>query len=155
MTLDALGKRLILGGAPPSGGTSFSVKVTRISDGEVVVTTPATIHGKPALYVIDTGAGRTTINSLGVKALGHHAVGKSLTTHTAFCSAETFAPVRIDDWMAGEVKLPTVLAISKRSSTTKRAKTAGGLLGLDVLSTFGDVTIDFAGQRVVLGGTAG
>ncbi len=29
------------------------------------------------------------------------------------------------------------------------------LLALDILSTFGDVTFDFTGQRMVLGGTVG
>jgi predicted aspartyl protease len=151
VTVDSAGKRLILGGPAPSGGRSLPVKVNRIS-GEVFVTAPLTIHRKPALYLIDTGAGRTTINSFGVRALRLRATGRSVTSHTAFCSAETFTPVRIKNWSVAGVKLPSTVAINKRSSSTNKTKTVGGLLGLDVLSRFGEVTIDFAGQRLVLGG---
>lgn len=54
------------------------------------------------------------------------------------------------------MKLPSTVALSSPSSITEQTKgKLVGLLGLDVLSTFGDVTIDFAGKRMVLGGTMG
>lgn len=59
--------------------------------------------------------------------------------------------------MVGGVKLPATVGVSPRSSFIDKAEGKGivGLIGANVLSTFGEVTIDFADNRMVLGETAG
>ncbi len=156
VTIDLAGKRLILGGKPPTGGKTLPVKVGHAPDGEVALVLRATIGGKPVGYQIDTGAGRTTIDTGAAKRLGLPVAGKSVKSHTSICSAVTFTPVRLDSWTAGGVKLPKTVVVSSHSSITAKSKgKVVGLLALDILSTFGDVTFDFTGQRMVLGGTVG
>lgn len=148
VTLDLPGKRLILDGKPPDGGKSIPMKIVHAA-GQVAVGLPTTIRGKSVVsgfYQVDTGAGRTTIGSRTNRRLALPPAGKSVTGKTGFCAAVTTTPVRIADWTAGGVKLPNTVVLSSSGRKT-------GLLGLDVLSTFGAVTFDFAGQRMVLGGT--
>lgn len=105
VTLDTAGKRLILGGQGPTGGRIVPVKVGHGkvggAKGEVIVAARATIHGKQVLYQIDTGAGRTTIDTRAAKRLGLRAVGRSVRSHTVICASATFTPVGLDDWSLG------------------------------------------------------
>lgn len=156
VTFDPAGRRLILGGRAPVGGKRIPMKVGHAPDGEVGLILHATIRGQRVGYEIDTGAGISTIDSRARKRLGLQAAGKSVKIPTGFCGATTFTPVRIDGWTAGGVKLPSTVAVSSGDAITSKSKgKVVGLLGLDVLSTFGEVTFDFAGRRLVLGGTAG
>ena len=156
VTIDFAGNRLILGGNAPSGGHTIPITVKRSKSGKVFVTVQATIRGKTAGYVIDTGSSTPAIESRTTTQLGLQAVGKSLKAFGAACST-TVTPVRIDDWTAGGAKLPATVGVSSRSSFINKTEGKGvvGLIGANVMSAFGEVTIDFADSRMVVGGTAG
>lgn len=153
VTVDFAGKRLIPGGRAPRGGRSLRVKVLRAA-GEVAVAVRATVHGRRAIFLIDTGTSRSTIDSRAAKRFGLERVGKSQKVSAVTCST-TVTPVRLNHWTAGGVKLPTTIALSSRSSISDQTKgKLVGLIGADVMARFGQATINFAGQRVVLGGKA-
>lgn len=156
MTLDFAGKRLILAAKVPSGGRTIRVKIEHQKTGGIFVTVRGAIGGKPAGYVIDTGSTNSVIESRTTTPLGLRAVGKRLKTAGATGCLVIVTPVRINDWTAGGVKLPATIGVNSRSSFIDKAlKSTGiaGLLGTNVLSTFGEVTIDFADSRMILGGT--
>lgn len=158
VTLDFAGKRLILGGKALSGGRTIPMKLEHPKTGGIFVTVRATIRGKPARYVVDTGSTNSVIESRTSTPLGLQTVGKSLKAYGATGCSTTVTPVRINDWTAGGVKLPATIGVSARSSFIDKAVESNGIVGLlgaNVLSTFGEVTIDFADNRMVLGGTTG
>jgi len=152
LTLDFAGQRLVLGGKPPRGGQSIPVKLIRPARGAVALLVQASIRGMPVVYAIDTGASTTSIDARTTKQLGLQAAGKPRTI-AAVSSPTVVTPVRIEGWTAGGVKLPSTIVASSRNSFKDKAVV--GVLGADVLSTFGEVTFDFAGQRMTLGGTVG
>lgn len=155
MTLDFAGKRLTLGGKAPSGGQGLPAVIGRLPSGGVIVLVQAAIDGKPVGYQIDTGAGSTTIDSRVARRLGLKAAGKSRKALGIGCST-MITPVRIGDWTAGGVTLPATIAVSSLNGITDLSKgKIVGLLGAPLMATFGEVTIDFTGKRVVLGGTVG
>lgn len=155
VTLDFAGQRLILRGNAPRGGRTIPVKVERYNDGKVLVIVGATIGDKTAAYTIDTGSPTAVIESRAATQLGLRAVGKGLTVQGATACSATATPVRIDNWTASGVKLPATVGLSSRDSFIPKAVGVVGLIGANVLSTFGAVTIDFADSRMVLGGTTG
>jgi predicted aspartyl protease len=112
------------------------------------------LEGHPYLFRIDTGALTTTVDASVAKALALRDRGVPSMASTVGCPTRV-QPVAISDWTLGKAMLPvrtiqsatTVLAGLKL-----RGVQIGGLLGDDVLSRFGTVTLDFAHQRLILGG---
>lgn len=110
------------------------------------------IEGRPYLFLVDTGAGRTVVDMSVARALHLRPVGAERASPTLGCRAATRA-VRIVDWEIAGMRLPALTVASQMLSELKiEGIRLGGLLGEDVLSRFGTVTLGFAGRRVVLGG---
>jgi predicted aspartyl protease len=107
------------------------------------------IHGHLVPMLIDTGATVTVINVTAARRLHLKAVGKP----HRFCGVTGCALahlVRVSNWnVGGVVPLPT-MAISSSPIAGLNAHPFG-LLGSDVLSRFGSVTIDYANKQLILG----
>ena len=72
---------------------------------------------------------------------------------TVGCAVQA-QPVVIDGLSVGTVAMPKSTGVSRDNSSTASAsgRVNQGLLGADVLSTFGKVTVDFKNGKVTLGG---
>ena len=129
-------------------------KVLRSSDGATQVVVPVDVAGRTYVFIVDTGAAATVIDSAVVKAANLPSVGKPLTENGVGCSAPA-QPVRITDWSIGGEKLPTETAPSTKTEFSGRSIDGlplGGLLGADVDKAFGLLTVDYKNARITLGG---
>lgn len=140
----------------PAGSTTIPVLVTGGKKTTVVMYAPVTIAGRPAMMIVDTGAEQTTIDSTFAKQLALPGAGRPSTASTIGCSTKS-QPVTAADWSVGGVPIPvhtlSAIPLSDHGKLTKiGGKPIVGLLGSDVLSTFGTATIDFLHKQLVLGG---
>jgi predicted aspartyl protease len=106
------------------------------------------IHGRAFPFLVDTGASTTLVNPRLARRLHLKTVGKK---HT-FCGVTgcaTARRVRLSRWNISGVPLPSVVASSAPIVGTNGF--GFGLLGSDVLSKFGSVTINYSGKTMTLG----
>ena len=148
MSLHYTDSKLTLGQPAPSGTKSFPIHSLETKTG-VTIQADVTVHHTHALFAVDTGASTTEIDGTVAKAAGLAHVGPAGKIGTVSCTTPT-QPVTFDDSSVGSVSLPTVTAVA---ATAPAPTTSGrqGLLGSDILSTFGTVTFDFVHQKVDLG----
>ncbi len=155
VTIDYRTGRASLGPAstnPAGNAPQVPLDVVTIQ-GEVVPIAHVTIGAHGYDFVVDTGASTSAVTPslnaqrhLPVVANGVPAAGVS-------CSSKV-AVVALTHWHVGNVALPTEDVPSLSLSYAGAPPPIGlvtGLVGEDVLSTFGEVTIDFAHQLLTLG----
>jgi predicted aspartyl protease len=124
------------------------IVVLHSKSGGTVVAAKVIIHGRPFAFLIDTGASVTLVNPTIARRLHLKTVGKP---HT-FCGVTGCAQarrVRLNRWSIGGQPLPNVVVSS--SPITGASGFGFGLLGSDVLSKFGAVTIDYRDKTMTLG----
>ena len=115
-----------------------------------------TVKGRPYIFRVDTGAGRTVVDATVAQALALPDRGAAYSAPTFGCRTSA-QPVAVSDWKLGYVTLPAGMVVSAKTvlaGAKLNGVPLGGLLGSDVLSRFGTVTVDFAGKRLILGGKA-
>jgi len=147
-TFDFKGRRLVLHGQVP-GGRAVPLSVR--TDGKIVPSVTATVAGQSGHWVMDTGADTTTIDTNEATRLGLVKVGHTLPISTVSCKTTT-QPVEIKKWSLKGVDLPQAVALSSPSAITTR--THGllvGLIGENVMASFGTVTLDLAGRKLIVG----
>lgn len=113
----------------------------------------ATVHGVKTQLVVDTGSSISEVDS-GLAASAHlKKVGSTITLDTVSCKV-TAQPVTLDKVVVGSITMPTVTGTSTKNEAPAAASKdpINGLLGADVLSTFGTVTVDYKNMKVTLGG---
>lgn len=137
-----------VGALPP--GRSLPVRVAR-ADGEVLVVASVVMHGQgPYPFVVDTGASEAVVSTALEKAFHFPEIRRSVTVDAVGCHS-TASGVRVSDWQLDGVTLPEVHALALAQPFGAGAPRRIGIIGSDVLSRFGVVTFDYAGQRLVLG----
>ena len=148
MSLDFTHSTLTLGRPAPSGTKSFPIRSRETRTG-VTIQADVTVHHTKATFAVDTGASVTEIDASVARTAGLRNVGAPAKIGAVSCTTPT-QPVTFDDSTVGTVSLPTVTAVA---ATAPAPTTTGrqGLLGADILSTFGTVTFDFVHQQVDLG----
>jgi len=128
---------------------SVPLVVVHTKDGATAALVRVFIHGRLVPMLVDTGATVTVINVTAARRLHLHTVGKP----HRFCGVTGCAMarrVRVGNWsIGGTVPLPTVVVSS--SPIAGLNAHPFGLLGSDVLSKFGSVTIDYAAKQLILG----
>jgi predicted aspartyl protease len=128
---------------------TIPIVVVKTRSGATAALVRVYIHGRLVPMLIDTGATVTVINTTAARRLHLKTVGK----RHKFCGVTGCAlarRVRVSNWNVGGVQpLPTVVVSSSPIAGLNR--TAFGLLGSDVLSRFGSVTINYAAKQLVLG----
>jgi predicted aspartyl protease len=125
------------------------IVVVKTRSGATAALVRVFIHGRLIPMLIDTGATVSVINQTAARHLHLKTVGKRHrfcgVTGCAFASR-----VRVSNWTVdGVVPLPTVVVSS--SSIAGLNAQGFGLLGSDVLSRFGSVTINYAAKQLTLG----
>jgi len=124
------------------------IVVVKTRSGATAALVRVFIHGRLVPMLIDTGATVTVINETAARHLHLKTVGK----RHRFCGVTGCAlarRVRVSNWnVDGVVQLPTVVV---SSSPIAGLNAHGfGLLGSDVLSRFGSVTINYAAKQLTL-----
>lgn len=146
---------IALGGAVASArpveahaAATVPIVVLKIRGGGTIVAAKVIIHGRPFAFLIDTGASVTLVNPTLAHRLHLRTVGRP---HT-FCGVTgcaTARRVRLSRWSIGGQPLPNVVVSSSR--IVGSGGFGFGLLGSDVLSKFGAVTIDYRNKLLTLG----
>ncbi|MBV9335220.1 MAG: retroviral-like aspartic protease family protein [Solirubrobacterales bacterium] len=133
---------------PAHAASVVHIIVVRSRTGGTVVAAKVIIHGRAFPFLVDTGASVTLVNPALARRLHLRRVGKP----HKFCGVtgcSSARRVRLSNWSIGGQPLPSILA-----SSSPIAGTGGfgfGLLGSDVLSQFGAVTIDYRDKLLTLG----
>ena len=137
------------GRRPRRPGDLIPIVVVVTRSGATAALVRVFIHGRSSPMLIDTGETVSVMNQTAARHLHLKTVGK----RHRFCGVAGCAlasRVRVSNWnVDGVVPLPTVVV---SSSPIAGLNALGfGLLGSDVLSRFGSVTIDFAAKQLTLG----
>ncbi len=150
MTVDFKNATMTLGHPAPTGGQSFPI-AARLTAGGVSVIADVSVHGNRGGFLIDTGAAVTDLDSKLANSSALKKIGATTKIGAVSCTTSV-QPVVFDNARISTVKLPTVTAASSANALTARSNgKIQGLIGADILSTFGSVTFDFKTQRVILG----
>lgn len=135
---------------------TLPVIVHKYSSGAVSVLTTVTVHGKPYLFVVDSGASTSVIDSSIADELGLTTVGPPGKSTGLGCSAPSHR-VRLDNWsVGGEALPPDVIAATQVNLAGGKIDgvTVAGLLGAEVFRAFGSLRLDYAHGKMTLGRTA-
>lgn len=118
--------------------------------GSVLALVPVTVAGQgPFPFALDTGASQSVVD-LDVKDRTNlPEVGRTREVTGILGTGEAIV-VQVDDWQADDVTLPPVRAIALDLPKPAEGEGLAGLLGSDVLSTFGAITVDYERQVLIL-----
>jgi predicted aspartyl protease len=122
--------------------------ILKARDGETLALARVIIHGRAFPFLIDTGSSKTLVDVALVRKLHLKTVGKPINVTGVGCS-EPATKVRLSRWSIGGQALPNIVATS--SVIDGADGKAFGLLGSDVLSHFGTISIDYAHGVLTLG----
>jgi len=117
--------------------------------GAVAVAATVIIHGRAFPFLIDTGATTTLISPAIARRLHLKAIGKPGTVCGIGGCKSGAQRVRLSHWSIGGQPLPRVIVAS--APIAGAGGSGFGLLGSDVLSRFGSITIDYKDQLMTLG----
>jgi predicted aspartyl protease len=99
----------------------------------------------PFAFTVDTGASSSVVDWDLVRRLKIKTLGKPVTITAIACRGQA-GRIKLSDWQLGDVVLPA----KKIQTIDMPADGIDGLLGSDVLSTFGSITVDYQGERLLL-----
>ncbi len=105
----------------------------------------------PFTFTVDTGASHSVVDYDLVRRLHLHTIGEPLTVTGITCRGQA-ARLRMGKWRVGSVRLP-----SAEIQTIDMPDPGGGvdgLLGSDILSRFGTISVDYRKELLVLGSSA-
>jgi hypothetical protein len=150
----------------PSGpalpGGAIPLQVVKDGTGSVLVFVAVSIQGQgPYTFVLDTGASRTVIDRQVADSLQLETL-PAIPIASDVSGAVQARIVRVRDWRAGDVQLPAAIVgsldLSGPNSPAMQqlvSQRFDGLLGSDVLSSFGADTIDYANGALTLSPPSG
>ena len=128
--------------------------LVRSKTGGVAAFVVLVVKGKQLYFEIDTGASNTVLDTSIAAELGLTAAGPTVTRGTLGCTA-TSQPMQVSDWsVGGEALPPGILITTKTQFAGKKLNGLpfAGLLGADLDAAFGELTVDYTGKTVTLGG---
>jgi hypothetical protein len=139
---------------PASAGVQVPITVSTVA-GQVAETVNVCIDGQgPFPFVLDSGAGQSTIDARLSRRLHLAATGPVTEFDGVGCTGMA-RTVDVASWsLAGVGLAPQGLSAASLPQVGGRGEPVG-LLGSDVLSRFGAVRLDFRRGRLVLGGPEG
>lgn len=130
------------------GGITTPIEV-RQQGGATIVQIAVTIAGQgPYTFVLDTGASTSAIDSSITRRLGLQRAGPPHEVSGIGGSVEA-VPVALTEWSAGPIRLPPG-SIDSAPLGLRQVDGSAGLLGSDILSQFGAVTIDYSAQTLTV-----
>lgn len=149
--IPACSARLGSGVCSPSTGTTVPAQIDHNNQGAVLVIVQVTINGHgPYAFAFDTGASVSLIDQHLANSLAIPVAGPPQPV-TGIGGAEEVTPVRINHWSLGKANLPATTIVSGQLTQFDSSTNVQGLLGSDVLSQVGAVTIDYDANTVTIG----
>lgn len=140
--------------ALPGGGSRVPIEVSTVA-GQVAELVNVCIAGQgPFPFVLDSGAGQSTIDAHLARRLHLRAAGQAETFAGVNCTGLA-RPVSVGQWSLEGVDLAPQQLTSATLPEIGGKGEPVGLLGSDVLSRFGAVRIDFAAGDLLLPGPQG
>lgn len=138
----------------PGGGTRVPLTVSTV-DGQVAESLNVCIGGQgPFPFVLDSGAGQSSIDAGLARRLHLAAAGPDSTFAGVGCTGRS-QPVSVASWSLDGVPLRSQQLTSATLPQIGQKGEPVGLLGSDVLSRFGAVRVDFRAGALVLPGPEG
>lgn len=131
--------------------TTVRVHILHGGSGSVLILVPVSITGPKGRgtyqFALDTGASITIVSTQVAESLGLPTAGEGQPV-AGVGGNEVAVPVSVKEWSLGKVTLPS--SIITRGDLPDSSKSNGmqGLLGSDVLSHFGAITIDYSAGTV-------
>lgn len=118
--------------------------------GAVLALVPVFVAGQgPFAFALDTGASQSLVDQALAQDLSLPVIGRTREL-TGVAGAIEADVIRVDEWRAGDVDLPATTAVSLELPQTNRDMGLRGLLGSDVLSRFGAITVDYEREVLIL-----
>jgi len=131
------------GSVTTGSGQTTPVKILRGGGGTAMVLVPVTIDGHgPYDFALDTGAGITLIDTQLADRLELPVSGDSSQV-PGVGGTQDVTPVHVDAWNAGKITLPAANIGRTGLASFKQGSGVRGLLGSDILSSFGKITINY------------
>ncbi len=118
--------------------------------GATLALLPVFINGQgPYAFALDTGASTSLIDKPLAEKLNLQVVGQAGPV-TGVTGSEQASLVNLQNWRMADVPLPAMSAITLDLTEPSRGVGLAGLVGSDVLSQFGSITIDYQAQQLIL-----
>ncbi len=134
----------------PAEERSIPLLVLEGPGGATLALAPVYIAGHgPYAFALDTGASHSVIDRELAEQLGLPTAGSAVEVTGVAATAEA-GQVRVGGWRVGDVQLPGDTVVSLALSEPNHRLKMRGLLGSDVLSRFGAITVDYDRQRLLL-----
>lgn len=131
------------GSVTTGSGQTTPVKILRGGGGTAMVLVPVSIDGHgPYDFALDTGAGITLIDTQLADDLQLPVAGESAQV-AGVGGTQNITPVHVDAWNAGKIALPSANIGRTGLGSFKQGSGVRGLLGSDILSSFGRITINY------------
>ncbi len=138
----------------PGGGQKVPITVSTVA-GQVAETLNVCLEGQgPFPFVLDSGAGQSTIDAGLARRLHLPAAGSAGQFAGVGCTG-TAQPVEVGSWSLDGVSLAAQPLTAATLPQIGGKGEPAGLLGSDVLGRFGAVRVDFAAGALVLPGVEG
>ncbi len=132
-----------IGQTTSASSTVIPVKVVRGQESSVLVLVPISINGRgPYNFILDTGASVSLIDTTLAQQLGLPHSGSPQPV-SGIGGTELVIFVSVQQWQLGSYALPKSVVGTGRLPGDRRAGAANGLLGSDVLSQLGAITVDY------------
>ncbi len=137
----------------PTNATERGVPllVLQSSDGATLAFAPVYINGEgPFAFALDTGASHSAVDEDLARQLGLPVTGPRVEVTGVAASADS-QPVEVAKWRVGNIEMQDWQMVTLQLAEPNRRLKMRGLLGSDVLSTFGAVRVDYNRQQLILG----
>ncbi|PAZ17163.1 hypothetical protein CLM62_04055 [Streptomyces sp. SA15] len=118
--------------------------------GQTMAFVPVTIEGEgPFTFVLDTGASASAVDDDVARELNLPRTGERRPI-SGVIGTDRVPVVEVRSWKAGQIPLDAADAIVIDMPEAQGTQNIEGLLGSDVLSDFGRVTIDYTDEVLLL-----
>lgn len=146
------GCSITVGGATSTSSNpmTISLKIVRGQDNSTLAIVPVTINGTgPYDFIVDTGASISLIDkSLTLQLALPHTGGRQPVSGVGGTQEIVF--VDVSRWKVGQLALPRTSIGSGTLPTVRGESGFQGLLGSDIWSQFGRITIDYAAATLTV-----
>lgn len=139
------------GSGTSTNGTTEAIKVVHGQNGATMVLLPVTINGKgPFTFALDTGASTSLIDRPLARQLNLPQNGAPQPI-AGVSGKEQAVPVKVSAWRVGaKIQLPPSTVASANLFASQRSSGMQGLIGSDIWTQFGKITIDYSAQTLTV-----